>query len=239
MIKNKTARNKFQGGELTTVRTQSALFVIPLKICLYRQLPLRGVAVVLKEPLHSAPGLPDAGLILKKLPPVGKSFLLTNTPFVLLIYLDLKQNSPWCKTKVREFTTDHRTVRVIRAHNLISPAPSLQESFFFLWKEPLHSAPGLPDAGLILKKTQPVGKSFLLTNTPFVLLIYLDLKQNSPWCKTKVTGLLSKNNRCSGCFCLQNLCNILMSKESVSNRGEFRCLSEENWSQNSPGYSCS
>ena len=94
MIKNKTARNKFQGGELTTVRTQSALFVIPLKICLYRQLPLRGVAVVLKEPLHSAPGLPDAGLILKKLPPVGKSFLLINTPFVLLIYLDLKQNSP-------------------------------------------------------------------------------------------------------------------------------------------------
>jgi len=94
MIKNKTARNKFQGGELTTVRTQSALFVIPLKICLYRQLPLRGVAVVLKEPLHSAPGLPDAGLILKKLPPVGKSFLLTNTPFVLLIYPDLKQNSP-------------------------------------------------------------------------------------------------------------------------------------------------
>ena len=72
MIKNKTARNKFQGGELTTVRTQSALFVIPLKICLYRQLPLRGVAVVLKEPLHSAPGLPDAGLILKKLPPVGR-----------------------------------------------------------------------------------------------------------------------------------------------------------------------
>ena len=95
MIKNKTARNKFQGGELTTVRTQSALFVIPLKICLYRQLPLRGVAVVLKEPLHSAPGLPDAGLILKKLLPVGKSFLLTNTPFVLLIYPDLKQNSPW------------------------------------------------------------------------------------------------------------------------------------------------
>ena len=43
-----------------------------------------------------------------------------------------------------------------------------------------------------------------------------------------MTGLLSKNNRCSGCFCLQNLCNILMSKESVSDRGEFRCLSEEN-----------
>ena len=134
-----------------------------------------------KEPLHSAPGLPDAGLILKKLPPVGKSFLLINTPFVLLIYLDLKQNSPWCKTKVREFTTDHRTVRVIRAYSLISPAPSLQESFFFLWKEPLHSAPGLPDAGLILKKLPPVGKSFLLINTPFVLLIYPDLKQNSPW----------------------------------------------------------
>jgi hypothetical protein len=76
------------------VKTQSALFVIPLKICLYRQLPLKGVAVVLKEPLHSAPGLPDAGLILKKLLPVGKSFLLTNTPFVLLIYPDLKQNSP-------------------------------------------------------------------------------------------------------------------------------------------------
>ena len=68
--------------------------------------------------------------------------------------------------------------------------------------------------------------SFLLQ--PFlVLLIYLRLKQNSPW-KNKVTGLLSKNNRCSGCFCLQNLCNILMSKESVSDRGEFRCLSEEN-----------
>ena len=52
-----------------------------------------------------------------------------------------------------------------------------------------------------------------------------------------MTGLLSKNNRCSGCFCLQNLCNILMSKESMSDRGEFRCLSEENWSTNSPGYS--
>ena len=87
---------------------------------------------------------------------------------------------------MRELTTDHRTVRVIRAYSLISPAPSLQESFFFLWKEPLHSAPGLPDAGLILKKTPPVGKSFLLINTPFVLLIYPDLKQNSPWCKTKV-----------------------------------------------------
>ena len=87
---------------------------------------------------------------------------------------------------VREFTTDHRTVRVIRAYSLISPAPSLQESFFFLWKELWHSAPGLPSAGLILKKLPPVGKSFLLINTPFVLLIYPDLKQNSPWCKTKV-----------------------------------------------------
>ena len=26
----------------------------------------------MKEPLHSAPGLPDAGLILKKLPVIGK-----------------------------------------------------------------------------------------------------------------------------------------------------------------------
>ena len=43
-----------------------------------------------------------------------------------------------------------------------------------------------------------------------------------------MAGLLSKNNRCSGCFCLQNLCNILMSKESASDRGKFRCLSEEN-----------
>ena len=97
-------------------------------------LPLKGLFYLHEELRHSAPGLPDAELILKKLPPVGKPFLLINTPFVLLVYLDLKQNSPWCKTKVREFTTDHRTVRVIRAHNLISPAPSLQESFFFLWK---------------------------------------------------------------------------------------------------------
>ena len=74
-----------------------------------------------------------------------------------------------------------RTVRVIRAYSLIFPAPSLQESFFFLWKGPSHSAPGLPDAKLILQKLPPVGKSFLLINTPFVLLIYLDLKQNSPW----------------------------------------------------------
>ena len=103
-----------------------------------------------------------------------------HSPFVLLIYLDLKQNSPWCKTKVREFTTDHRTVRVIRAYSLISPAPSLQESFFSC-KELWHSASGLPDAGLILKKMPLVGKSFLLINTPFVLPIYLDLKQNSPW----------------------------------------------------------
>ena len=126
-------------------------------------LPLKGLFYLHEELRHSAPGLPDAELILKKFPPVGKPFLLINTPFVLLIYLDLKQNSPWCKTKVREFTTDHRTVRVIRAHNLISPAPSLQESFFFLWKEPLHSAPGLPDAGLILKKTQPVAGGKLIS----------------------------------------------------------------------------
>ena len=160
-------------------------------------LPLKGLFYLHEELRHSAPGLPDAELILKKTPPVGKSFLLINTPFVLLIYLDLKQNSPWCKTKVREFTTDHRTVRVIRAYSLISPAPSLQESFFFLWKELWHSAPGLPDAGLILKKTPPVGKSFLLINTPFVLLIYPDLKQNSPWCKTKVREFVTACNQCA------------------------------------------
>ena len=187
--------------------------------------PLKRSFFVLMELWHSAPGLPDAGLILKKLPPVGKSFLLINTPFVLLIYPDLKQNSPWwiqgegglsknnrcsgcfclqnlCNILMsKESVSDRgefrclseenctRTVRVIRAYSLISPAPSLQESFFFLWKEPLHSAPGLPDAGLILKKLPPVGKSFLLINTPFVLPIYPDLKQNSPWCKTKVREL--------------------------------------------------
>jgi hypothetical protein len=37
---------------------------------------------------------------------------------------------------------------------------------------------------------------------------------------------LSKNNRSSGCFCLQALWNILASKESVSNRSEPRCLSQ-------------
>ena len=58
-------------------------------------LPLKGLFCLHEELWHSAPGLPDAGLILKKLLPVGKSFLLINTPFVLLIYLDLKQNSPW------------------------------------------------------------------------------------------------------------------------------------------------
>jgi hypothetical protein len=42
MIKNKTARNKFQGGELATVKTQSVLFVTP-QARLYRQLPSRGV----------------------------------------------------------------------------------------------------------------------------------------------------------------------------------------------------
>ena len=36
---------------------------------------------------------------------------------------------------------------------------------------------------------------------------------------------LSKNNRCSGCFYLQALCNILASKGSFSNRSEPRCLS--------------
>ena len=36
---------------------------------------------------------------------------------------------------------------------------------------------------------------------------------------------LSKNNRSSGCFCLQALWTILASQESVSNRSELRCLS--------------
>ena len=106
------------------------------------------------------------------------------------------------------------------------------KGLFYLHEELWHSAPGLPDAGLILKKLPPVGKSFLLINTPFVLLIYLDLKQNSPWW-IQGEGGLSKNNRCSGCFCLQALGNILMRKESATNRGEFRCPSRNpvRWGQ--------
>ena len=52
------------------------------------------------------------------------------------------------------------------------------------------------------------------------------LKNSSPLFAKRGTGeALSKNNRCSGCFYLQALCNILASKESVSNRSAPRCLS--------------
>ena len=40
----------------------------------------------------------------------------------------------------------------------------------------------------------------------------------------RVTKPLRKNNRCSGCFCLQGLRNILLSKGSASNCSETRCL---------------
>ena len=52
------------------------------------------------------------------------------------------------------------------------------------------------------------------------------LRNNSPLFAKRGPGeALSKNNRCSGCFYLQALCNILASKESVSNRSAPRCLS--------------
>ncbi len=52
------------------------------------------------------------------------------------------------------------------------------------------------------------------------------LRNNSPLFAKRGPGeALSKNNRCSGCFYLQALWNILASKESVSNRSAPRCLS--------------
>jgi len=84
------------------------------------------------------------------------------TPF--FVY-DKKQNRPE-QIPRRGVSNCQNTVCLIRHASgaLISTAP-LKRSFFVL-KELLHSAPGLPDAELILKKTPPVGKSFLLINIP-------------------------------------------------------------------------
>ena len=74
--------------------------------------------------------------------------------------------------------------------------------------------------------------TFLLFSTiGYPLRIAWVLEQNpkvphiSPSLLRGAGEALSKNNRSSGCFCLQALWNILASEESVSNRSEPRCLS--------------
>ena len=107
-----------------------------------------------------------------------------HSPFVLLIYLDLKQNSPWCKTKVREFTTDQRTVRVIRAYSLIFPAPSVRSRSFSL-------------KGVVTLRTRPPGCRIDIKENA-ACWQELSFNQHSlcfaylPWFKTKLTLINSR-----------------------------------------------
>ena len=78
--------------------------------------------------------------------------------------------------------------------------------------------PLMPGASLFLPRLPAPGRTRDIKKTSLAGGFFM----------ARTAGRSIKNNRCSGCFCLQNLCNILMSKESVSDRGEFRCLSEEN-----------